>query len=167
MRFIKIIAILYLFIAAYSCNYKKKNTKEDLVNSKVENKTTEKYIIKESKQDGKEKLQLIELMLTTSPRYIELTAGLKKKIVKNGGLDFGIFLERSPQETMRKEGRYSKTYDFTFYEIYEERRLNTFRFSFNPENKTLFEHSILKDSLVPIEFNRSLLHKYDSLNKCQ
>ncbi|WP_439185035.1 hypothetical protein [Carboxylicivirga taeanensis] len=156
-----------MLIAAYSCNYKKKNTKEDLVNSKVENKTREKYIIKEAKQEGKEKLQLIELTCISSLSYIGLAKGLKNKIIKNGGLTYGVFLERSLQETMRKQGRYSKTYDFTFYEIYEERRLNTYRFSFNPESTTLFEHSILKDSLVPMDFNGSILHKYDYLNKSQ
>jgi hypothetical protein len=112
-------------------------------------------------------LELVELVLTTSPRYIEVTKGLKDKVVKNGGIDFGVNLESSPEQGNGKKGLYSNTYDFTIYETYKERQLNTSRFSFNPENKQLYEYDILNDSLVPIEFDRTLLPKYDSLNKFQ
>jgi hypothetical protein len=166
MKLIKLIALLYLSIAVYSC-HNKSIKKEDSVKSEIRKQTTDKSESKETEGN----LQAIELavkeILTTSPRYIKLTKGLQKKVVKNGGLYFGVFLERSPQGRKRKESSYSKTYDFTIYEMYEERQLNTSSFSFNPENKQLFEYDISNDSLVPIEFDRTLLLKYDSLNKHQ
>ncbi|MBI9069200.1 MAG: hypothetical protein JEZ09_18025 [Salinivirgaceae bacterium] len=166
MKLIKLAALLYLIIAVYSC-HNKKNKKEDSVNSEVIHQTTDTVLRKETE----EKLQAIELLvkeiLTTSPRYIKLTKGLQDKVVKNGGLYFGVFMERGPQGIKQKKDSYSKTYDFTLYEMYEERQLNNSSFSFNPENKQLFEYDILKDSLVPIEFDQTLLLKYDSLIKLQ
>lgn len=168
MKLIKLTLLLYLLIIVYSC-HSKKNKKEDSVNSEVKNKTTEQHIREEPEQNVQENLLPIELVvkeiLTTSPHYIKLTKGLQEKLLKNGGLYFGLHLERSPQRSKGKEGRYSKTYDFTIYEMYEERQLNTSCFSFNAENKRLFEHNILNDSLMPIEYDRALLLIYDSLNK--
>ncbi|BAX81231.1 hypothetical protein [Labilibaculum antarcticum] len=164
MKLIKLIALLYLSIAVYSC-HNKNIKKEDSVNYEIRNQTIDKSLSKETEEN----LQAIELavkeILTTSPRYIKLTKGLQKKVVKNGGLYFGVFLQKSPQGGKQKESNYSKTYDFRIYEMYEDRQLNTSRFSFNPENKQLFEYDIANDSLMPIEFDRTLLVKYDSLNK--
>lgn len=187
MKPIKLTLLLCLLIAVYSCNNKKSKkedpvnaetkdqisdkfsgNKEDSVNAEANNKTTEQPIRKVPEQNVQEDLLPIELVvkeiLTTSPRYLKLTKGLQERLVKNGGQYFGLYLERSPERRKGKKGSYSKTYDFTIYEMYEERKLNTSRFSFNPENRRLFEYNIANDSLMPIEYDRSLLLKYDSLN---
>lgn len=102
-------------------------------------------------------------ILTTSPRYKELTKGLNKAIVKNGGLSFGFRLERSPNNKQDSSLSYSKTYDFAFYEVYTDRELNTARFSFNPNSKQLYEYDEVNNQLEPIEFDRDLLAEYDTL----
>lgn len=165
MKLIKLITLIYLSIAVYSC-HNKNIKKEDSVNkTEVRNQTTDKPISIKTEENLPPIELAVKEILTTSPRYMKLTKGLLEKVVKNGGLYYGVFLERSPQG--RKKSNYSKTYDFTIYEMYKERQLNTSSFSFNPENKQLFEYDIANDSLVPIEFDRTLLLKYDSLNKSQ
>ena len=108
---------------------------------------------------------LVKEILTTSPRDKQLTKGLNKAVVKNGGLSFGITLEGSPNPTQDKAWSYSKTYDFTVYEMYTDRQLNIARFSFNPKNKQLYEYDEVHDQLKPIEFDRKLLLKYEALCK--
>jgi hypothetical protein len=59
----------------------------------------------------------------------------------------------------------SQTYEFTVYEVYTDRELNTARFSFNPNSRQLYEYDEIRNLLKPIEFDRKLLKKYDALCK--
>jgi len=74
-------------------------------------------------------------------------------------------MEGSPNPRQDKTWSYSKTYDFTLYEMYPDRQLNTARFSFNPEDKLLYEYDEVHDQLKPIAFDRELLKKYEALCK--
>lgn len=168
MKLIKPTILLCLLLSLYSC-HNQKSKKEDPVNSDVSIETSENPILKGIEQNLQENLQPIELVvkeiLTTSPRYIELTKGIQERLVKNGGLYFGVYLERSPERIKETEDRYSRTYNFTIYEMYEERKLNTARFTFNPNNHQLYEYDMVNDSMLPIGFDKTLILKYDSLNK--
>ena len=104
-------------------------------------------------------------ILTTSPRYKELTKGLYDVVIKNGGSSIGISLEGSPDTQNNKGGSYSTTYDFTLFEMYTERRMNTTRFSFNPEKKQLYEYDAVNDELNPIDFDKNLLIEFENFNK--
>ena len=98
-------------------------------------------------------------ILLTSPRYKELTKGLNKRILENGGSSFGINLEGSPLPSREKKQVYSKSYDFTLYEMYPDRQLNTSRFSFNPDNNQLYEYDVVNGQFKVIAFDRNLLTK--------
>lgn len=100
---------------------------------------------------------LVKEILTTCPRYRQLTKGLRKAVIKNGGQSFGVRLEGSPNPKKDKAWSYSKTYDYTIYEMYPNRQLNIARFSFNPKNNQLYEYDAVLDQLQPIVFNRNLL----------
>ncbi|RPH31866.1 MAG: hypothetical protein EHM93_11810 [Bacteroidales bacterium] len=123
-----------------------------------------------SKDSKKNKFRLnresiIQEIITTSPRYKELTKGLYDVVIKNGGSSIGISLEGSPDAKKDKVISYSKTYDFTLYEMYTERKMNTTRFSFSPEKKQLYEYDAVNDTLKPIDFDKNLLIKFESFNK--
>jgi hypothetical protein len=104
-------------------------------------------------------------ILITSVRYKQITKGLNEAIVKNGGQSYGVSLEKSPNPTKDKAWSYSKTYEFLIYEKYRDRQLNSFRFSFNPKTKQLYEYDPISDSLKPIAFDKKLLKQYDSALK--
>jgi len=146
----------------------KTQTSEKLISKKID-KIDEKLIIKKLVKSVQKEFNpcenIVAEILTTSPRYKQLTKGLYEAIVKNGGLSFGISLEGSPNPRQDKAWSYSKTYDFTVYEMYTDRQLNTARFTFNPNNKQLYEYDAVHDRLIPIEFDRNLLLKYEALCK--
>jgi len=151
-----------------ACN-NQQSKKTEVDSTAVRKTPSEKLITK--KTDKTEPVEfkpcdsLVTLLVTTSPRYKRLTKGLYKAVVKNGGLSFGIRLEGSPNPRQDKSWSYSRTYDFTVYEKYTDRDVNTARFSFNPSNKQLYEYDEVFDKLKPIEFDRNLLLKYDTLCK--
>jgi len=171
----------------YSCNNKKEKKDETInkdVSTKVKDKSDSlennllkqdtvlptKPVVKETESHEQKNLldieKLVRKILTTSPRYIELTKGLQAKIEENGGLYYGVNIERSPvTDHGRQDDYYPKTYEFTLYEMYPKRQLNTSRFTFNPTSKKLFEYDQVNDVLIPIEFNKALLTQYDSLKK--
>jgi hypothetical protein len=130
------------------------------------NKSLEKPIIKKvdisELKDLKPCENIAKEILTTSKRYKEITKGLNEGIKKNGGQSFGISLEGSPNPRPDKAWGYSKTYDFTIFEMYVDRQLNTARFSFNPNTGLLYEYDAVHDQLKPIDFDKKLLLKYDS-----
>ena len=168
MKTIGITVIVFFLLATFACN-NQQSKKADDNSSAVSKPTSEKPIRKKTEKteqkDSTPCENLVKEILITSARYKQLTKGLDKAVVKNGGLYFGIRLEGSPNSGHDKAWSYSKTYDFTIYEMYTDRQLNTARFSFNPENKQLYEYDAVHDQLKPIEFNRSLLLKYDALCK--
>jgi hypothetical protein len=104
-------------------------------------------------------------ILKTSPRYIQLTKTLNEEVIKNGGTSFGVSLESSPNPSQDNTCCYSKTYDFSVYEMYKNRQLNTTRFSFDPNNNKLYEYDAVLDKLVEIEFDKNLLNKYEAICK--
>ncbi|HAF27717.1 MAG TPA: hypothetical protein DCG75_01595 [Bacteroidales bacterium] len=159
------IAVLFILFAI-ACNNKQK--KENVANpTDVVLTTSEISITKNTDYIDQDSLLLIENtvkeILITSPRYTQFIKGLNEKIIKNGGTSFNVILERSPNQNSDNEYIYSKTYDFVIYENYTDRRLSTARFSFNPENKQLYEYDAVSDQLKPIEFDRDLIIRYDSV----
>lgn len=160
----KFIILLYLSIAMCACNNdnsKKKDRVAEVGKQAVEKPISKEPEYYEQEPDAIE--SLVTTILKTSPRYLQLTKGLQKRLVENGGLYFDVYLEKSPERSEGMKGIYSETYDFTLFEMYEERQLNTSRFSFNPERKQLFEYDIATDSFVAIAFDTTLLFTYDSL----
>jgi hypothetical protein len=168
MKTIRITIIAFSVMAAFACN-NQQSKRAEVDSTAVRKPPSEKSIIKKTDKAEHKELKLCDSIvteiLTTSPRYNKLTKGLYKAVVKNGGLSFGISLEGSPNPRQDKSWSYSKTYDFTLYEMYTDRKLNTARFSFNPNNKQLYEYDAVHDQLKPIEFDRNLLLKYDALCK--
>jgi hypothetical protein len=84
---------------------------------------------------------------------------------KNGGTSIGITLEGSPHPEKDDAQEYSKTYDFNLHETFSERMTVIERFSFNPEDKQFYMINAIEDILNPIDFDRSLLLKFDVLCK--
>jgi|MudIll2142460700_1097286.scaffolds.fasta_scaffold150338_2 hypothetical protein len=168
MKSISITVIIFSVLAVFACN-NQQSKKADDNSSEVIKTTSEKPFRKKTEETGLKDLKpcenLVKEILTTSIRYRQLTKGLNKAVVKNGGLYFGVSLEGSPNPGQDKTLSYSKTYDFTVYEMYTDRQLNTARFSFNPEKKQLYEYDAVHDQLKPIEFDRNLLLKYETLCK--
>jgi len=104
-------------------------------------------------------------ILVTSPTFLKETKGLDEAIVKNGGTSFGITIEGSPNPQNDGALDYSKTYDFNLHETYSDRMPVIARFTFNPENRQLYEYDVAEDKLNPIDFNRNLLLKFNELCK--
>lgn len=168
METLKIPAILLFILMAMACNNQqskkseqnistvKKSLPEKIINKKINNSEIKK---------GKECESLVKEILKSSPRYKELTKGLEKAVIKNGGQSFGISLEGSPIPQQDNTWIYSKTYDYSIYEAYTDRQLNIARFSFDPNTKQLFEYDVNLDKLKLIEFDRSLLLKFEALSK--
>ena len=168
MNTFKITVIVFFILAAFACNNQQGKKAEDNTSS-VRKLPSEKPDSKKTDKTEEKELKLCEdmvtMILTTSPRYRQLTKGLNKAVVKNGGLYSGIRLEGRPNPRHDKACSYSKTYDCTLFEMYSDRQLNTARFSFNPTDKQLYEYDAVHDQLKPIEFDRNLLVKYEALCK--
>jgi len=175
MKIIKISFIVFFLFTFFACNNqqskspgtnipetrktinnKSDNSNEEIIVKKLNNKEVEELVPRE---------YLVTEMLITSPRYKQLTKGLDKAVIKNGGQTFGVTLEGSPNPIQDKANSYSITYDYTVYEIYSDRHLSTGRFSFNPNNKQLYEYDVVNDKFKPIDFDKKLLLKYEALNK--
>ncbi len=137
-----------------------KKTKNSIENIKIIETTGPKKIYTKDCEN------LITEIVTTSDRYKQITKGLNKAVVKNGGQFFGIRLDGSPDPKPKEVCRYSKTFDFIVYEMYPDRQLNTARFSFDPDKKLLYEYNINSDKLKPLEFDKNLLLKFDSICAC-
>ena len=101
--------------------------------------------------------EVVYEILTTSKRFKELTNGLEQRVAKNGGTSYGTILEGSPDKSDSTET--SMTYDYNLHETYPDHDVVIARFSFDTHKRQLYELNILSDSLVSIEFDRSLLTK--------
>ena len=110
-------------------------------------------------------LEVAYQVLTTSNRFKELTKGLYNAVVKNGGTSYGLDLEGSPNPKQDSAMDYSKTYDFSLHETYTDRDVVTARFAFSMAAKQLYEYDITQDSLMPIDFDKTLLPKLNSVCK--
>ena len=78
-------------------------------------------------------------------------------------MSIGVSLEGSPNPKQDKAWRLSKTYDYTICEKYPDRQLNTARFTYNQYKKQLYEYDMADNQLKPIEFDRTLSIKFDTL----
>lgn len=131
--------------------------------------TTDKNIT--NKIESSEQLELtncaeiVTQILTTSPRYKELTKGLYDAVVRNGGTSFGITLEGSPNPKDDNAWAYSETYDFSLHETYDDRMPVLARFTFNPTKRQLFEYDVVNNNLKIIQFDRNLLLNFNELCK--
>jgi hypothetical protein len=168
MKTIRIALIIFSMLAVFACNNQQsKKAEEDT--TVIRKPISKKTIIKKTDIIEQKEIKLCEDLITeivtTSPRYRQLTKGLYKAVVNNGGQSFGIRLEGSPSPGQGKTKNYSKTYDFTLYEMYPDRQLNTARFSYNPNKKQLYEYDEINTQLNPIEFDSNLLLKYEALCK--
>ena len=154
-----IIAFLGLF--AFSCE--NSPTKKPVV--KIDSVIKKTLIIKQvqllqiPKKPIQTRLKVVKSILKTSVRYSQITKGLNRAVIENGGQGFGICLERSPNP--KKDGAMglSKTYDFVVYEMYPERQLNIAWFSFNPRNNKLYEYDPILDHQKQIAFDKNLLEQ--------
>lgn len=120
-----------------------------------------------AKVDSKEKrklhtcLDIVMEILRTSPVYLKKTKGLYEAVVKNGGTSFGIIIEGSPNPNIDKAMNFSHSYDFSLHETYSDRMPVIARFRFNPTDRQLYEYDVAEDALNPIDFDRSLLMKFN------
>ena len=168
MKTIGFAIIIFTILIAFACNNQKNKNlgvTASIADKAISNKKINDNSAKTEKKELTSCEYLVREILTTSPRYRQLTKGLYKAILKNGGLSFGISLDGSPNPTQDKSLMYSKTYDFTLYEMYPDRQLNTARFSYDPKKKQLYEYDIIADQLMPIAFDKNLLLNNENVCK--
>lgn len=110
-------------------------------------------------------INIVREILTTSPAYLEETEGLAEAVVKNGGTGLMIEVEGSPNPESDYALGFSNTYDFCLRENYPDHAPAIARFTFNPTDRQLYKFDDLGDELIPIEFNRNLLSKFN--NACK
>ncbi len=109
---------------------------------------------------------IVAEILTTSPRFRQLTKGLYRKTLsesENLDLHFGINMEGSPNQRKDMTWNISRSYDFSVYSISAHGKLNIGYFTFNPKNKLLYEYDKAKSQLNAIAFDRDLLLKFETL----
>lgn len=167
MKTYRTVIAVFFILFAFACN--NNQNKKNIDNPSDAEKPASEYSNIENKDQSIQKElkpieSIVKEILITSPRYIELTKDLNESVIKNGGLSFEVVLERSPYQNQNNTD-YSKTFDFVIYENYPYRRLSTARFSFNPENKQLYEYDAANDQLKAIKFDRDLLIKYAAVSK--
>lgn len=167
MKHIHLILVVFSILAVVACNNQQRK-KSEAHRADTINLLSEKSVLQKTapvQKDFKPCDTIVKEIVITSPRFIQMTKELHKAVVKNGGQSFGVQLEGCPNPLADKGCRYSKTYDYTLYEVYPDRRLNTSRFSFNPVKRKLYEYDAVEDKLIEIAFDRSLLMKYEALCK--
>lgn len=110
-------------------------------------------------------IDVVMEILTTSPAYLEETEGLEKAVVKNGGTGLMVEVEGSPNPESDYALGFSNTYDFCLRESYSDHAPVVTRFTFNPTDRQLYKFDHFEDELIPIEFNRNLLSKFNEACK--
>lgn len=115
-----------------------------------------------AEETGKKQVQvkycenLVKEILRSSPRYKQLTGSLAEPVKKNGG-KIEIVLDKSPDPASDNTLDSSSNYELQVTESYPDRRVNVARFQLNPANNELYEYDIVRDQLITVEFDRSLL----------
>jgi hypothetical protein len=56
-------------------------------------------------------------------------------------------------------------YDFNVHETYADRMPVIARFTFNPDDRQLYEYDAVKGNLKQIQFDRNLLNKFNEVCK--
>jgi ketosteroid isomerase-like protein len=110
-------------------------------------------------------LDIVMKIVTSSQLYHKKTKGLQDAVIKNGGTGFGISLESSPDPESDDAFEFSDTYDFSLHESYPDRVVVIARFSFNPEENLLYEYDWVEDAYIPIDFDKSLLTRFEKICK--
>jgi hypothetical protein len=165
MRTPQITAILFLVLFVVGCNNsqtKKAKESDSLIAKPIDEKPTsikKKIAEKESSTSCD---SIVRELVLSSKRYKQLTKRLNKAVINNGGQSFKLSLEGSPNTHRSTSEIHSKTYDFTVYEVYPERQMNAAQFTFDPDNKQLYEYDPVIDTLIPIEFDKNLLVNFES-----
>ena len=103
-------------------------------------------------------LELVTLILESSPKFKAKTKGLNKAIIANGGTSYGIMLERSPNPGKEFSLEYSENYDFNLHESYPDRMQVIDRFSYSPSKQLLYYYDVIEDEMISIDFDRSYLN---------
>jgi hypothetical protein len=106
---------------------------------------------------------IVTEMLITSPRFRQLTKGFYKTVINNGKLSYEIDLKGSPNTRQDMTWKISGSYDFILYESGTGKKLNAAYFSFNPNNRLLYEFDEANNKLKSLKFDTKLLAKYDAL----
>ncbi len=109
-------------------------------------------------------IDIVMEILTTSPKYLKLTKGLDVAVVKNGG-SLGVYIEGSPNPKNDEAIEFSDTYDFKLFESYSDHDVVIRRFTFDPTDRQLYELDVAVDKLIPINFDRNLLLKFNEICK--
>ena len=148
----------YLIFKKVSDNWKIATESDD-----VTDKNRARLGVVKGKSATETCIDVVTQILLTSPTYLEKTRGLYDAVLKNGGTSIGTTLEGSPYPEKDKAQEYSKTYDFNLHETYPDRMTVIERFRFNPQDKRLYLINAIEDKLIPIEFDRSLLLKFNDL----
>ena len=166
MKTFRILAILFTVLFAIACDDQQEQDLNVII-ANIET-TTEKPNLKKINKAGQNEVYsdeyIVTQILTTSPRFRQLTKGLyRKTTIETEGLSFGIILEGSPNKKQKTTRNFSRNYDFTVYQLSPVGKINTGYFSFDPKNKQLYEYDAAKSQLNAIEFDRNLLVKYETL----
>lgn len=129
---------------------------------------TDKNINNMVNKENKEFNPCVEIvieLLKSSPTYTKATKGLYEAVVKNGGMSFGLTLEASPNPKEDKCYEFSESYELSLHENYSDHMPTIARYSFNPQKQQLYEYDIANNTLNPIEFDKSLLTKFQTICK--
>lgn len=110
-------------------------------------------------------IDVVMEILTTSSAYLKETDGVREAVIKNGGTGLIIEIEGSPNPKHDHAEEFSNTYDFSLHENYPSHAPTIARFTFNPKNRQLYKIDPLEDELIPIEFNKNLLLKFNKACK--
>jgi hypothetical protein len=104
-------------------------------------------------------------IIKSSPEHQQRTNGLYEAIVKNGGTSYGFRIEGSPNPKEDKALGYAENYQIAMHESYPDHIVTIQRYEFDPIKKQLYEVDARNLDLIPIDFDRALLSKYD--NACR
>jgi hypothetical protein len=109
--------------------------------------------------------ELVKEILSSSPRYIQLTGGLLPEVKKNGGTSIDIFIDKSPENSDKQASDYSAQYEMQIAESYPDRRVNIAHFTFDPSKNILYEYDVVHNQLITIEYDESLLENSEKFCK--
>lgn len=135
------------------------------ISTESDNVTDKNLLLKKHKRKNAPETctDIVLEILMTSPAFIEMTTGLKERIVKNGGTSYGIMLEGSPEPEQDEAQIYSNSYDFNLHETYSDHAPVIARFTFNVLEKQLYQYDVANDSLIAIAFDNKLLIKFNQI----
>ena len=124
----------------------------EVVDSTIVKPKLEEYIVDANSE-------IAEEILTTSPKFLKMTAGLTERIIKNGGTSFGISLESMP------DSEDDASYVFELHESYPDRSVRIAEFSFDVKKKQLYFYDRSEDAWMATAFDKKLLLKLEKIVK--